>query len=108
MIKARTSNKSLSLSEISDPGGIVVVDGVHSNTAVFQPVGCGDPSSLNTQSSDFNLPVQLQDHHTSHHLSTAVHSITRTVQLEGKVFNTLESHWLQQPKIVCVIHTHLL
>lgn len=87
-----TSDKVLSLPEIGYLGCVVVIDCVHSNTAVFQPVGCGDPSSQHSHGSDFDFPVELQDHHASDHLSTAVHSIIRTVQLKSKEFKALESH----------------
>ncbi len=81
-----------SLPEVSDRGCVVVIDGVHGEAAVFQPVDCSDPASQDPQGSDFNFPVELQDHHATDHISTAVHRILRTVQLKGEDFDALESH----------------
>lgn len=87
-----TSDKMLSLPEINRLGCVVVIDGVHADTAVFQPVGYSDSSSQHPQGPDLDFPGELQDHHASDHLSAAVHNIIRTVKLESKVFDALESH----------------
>lgn len=69
----------LSLPEIGDFRGVVIIDGVHAT--VFQPVCCGYSSSQHLHGVYSGGPAQLQDHLARHHLPSSERRISRTIQL---------------------------
>lgn len=70
----------LSLPEVSDLGGVIVVDRVHAT--VLQPVCHGHPSSLHLHGVYSGVPAELQHHLTRHHLSACERCISWTIQLQ--------------------------
>lgn len=75
-----TSDQMLSLPEVRDLGGVVVIDGVH--PSVLQPVCCGHPSSLHLHGVHSGILSELQHHLAGHHLPSGECCISRTIQLQ--------------------------
>lgn len=81
-VNSLTSDQMLSLPEVGDLGGVVIIDGVHAT--VLQPVCGGHPSPLQLHGEDSGVPVELQDHLAGHHLPNRERCVCRTVQLQGE------------------------
>lgn len=88
----QTLNQMLSLAEVSDPGRVVVVDSVYTDTSVLQPVCRSDPSALYLQSSDIQLSLQLQHHLPADGLPAAVHRLPGAVKLHHKAPDAPKVH----------------
>lgn len=80
----------LSLPEVRDLGGVVVIDRVHA--AVLQPVCCGHPSSLHLHGVHSGLPPELQHYLAGHHLPSGERCISRTIQLQRERLYGAQRH----------------
>lgn len=80
----------LSLPEVSDLGGIVIINGVHAT--VFQPVCCSHTSPLHLHGVYFGVPPELQHHLAGHHLSANECCISCTIQLQRERLDGTKSH----------------
>lgn len=87
---APTSDQMLSLPEVCDLGGIVIIDGVHA--PVLQPVRCGHPSSLHLHVVHSGVPSDLQYHLARHNLPSSERCIRRTIQLQCERLNGAQCH----------------
>lgn len=86
-----TSDQMLSLPEVCDLGGVVVVDGVHA--AVLQPVCRGYAPALHLHGVDSGVPAELQDHQARHHLPTCECCVHRPVQLQPEALYGTQRHF---------------
>lgn len=80
----------LSLPEVRDLGGVVVIDGVH--PSVLQPVCCGHPSSLHLHGVHSGILSELQHHLAGHHLPSGECCISRSIQLQRERLYWAQCH----------------
>lgn len=85
-----TSDQMLSLPEVGDLGGVVVINRVHA--AILQPVCCCHSSALHLHRVHSSISAQLQDHLARHHLPASERSISWTIQVQCERFNGVQSH----------------
>ena len=85
-----TSDQMLSLPEVGDFGGVVIIDRIHA--AVLQPVCSGHSSSLHLHGVHSGVPAELQDHLARHHLPTGECCINRAIQLQSERLDGGQRH----------------
>lgn len=95
MRRLLTSDEMLPLPEVTDLGGVVVVNGIHASTAILKPVGRCNPSSKDLHGVHFRIPVELQNDLSGQYLAAGIHGIARPVELQLKTFDSIESHSLE-------------
>lgn len=88
-----TSDQMLSLPEVCNLGGVVIIDGVR--PPVLQPVCCSHPSALHLHGVHLGILSELQHHLSRHHLPPGECCISRTIQLQRKRLYGAQCHLLK-------------